>query len=252
MAFTYQVPRQSWRTDDAGEPTFTSARLLTAAYLSDPGSVSASLPKGFEPGDQPLVVTFVAEYPQTNFGSFYHEAAILVSCKFRGEGGSLCLGMVVDDDVALILGREVFGYPKKLASIELRIELNKAHASVTRRGVQFLEIDAELSSPIENPQMPALGPTFLVKAFPAADLTGFEWKPKVVKSSLSSKVRTFRPASKIDLALRESELDRWAAFPVKEVLFGGLLEADMTMAPGVIAGELDETAWLPFALANVR
>lgn len=252
MALSFQVSPAELTAPRSEEATFSSAQLLVAAYLTEADALSKSLPKGFEPQDQPVVSTFVARYPETNFGSSYHEAALMVSCKFNGEPGALCLGMVVDDDVALILGREVYGFPKKMADIRLEVEGDRVEASVTRRGTTFLEIEADLGGGLAQPQLPHAGPTFLVKAFPAADLAGLEWTPKVVKTTASPKARSFRPASKLDLRIRESDRDRWAAFPVKEVLFGGLLEADLGLAPGAVVGEIAASDWLPFLFANLR
>ncbi len=243
---------QPFLSAGSGEATFTGARLLAAAYLTEPAAVEENIPAGFSPGEQPLVTVFVAEYPKTNFGTSYREAALLVSCKYGEESGSLCMGIVVDDDVALILGREIFGYPKKLAQISLERSGNRVEGKVFRRGVQFLEIRAELSEVIPSPPMPAMGPTFLVKAFPAADLSGPEWPPKVVASPIGSKPTSVRPALSCDVVLRESELDRWAAFPVKDVVFAAEVETQLTMAPGRVLGELDPESWLPYMATNLR
>ncbi len=234
------------------EATFTGARLLVAAYLTEPAAVEENLPCGFAPTEQPLVTVFVAEYPQTNFGTSYRESALLVSCKYGEEKGALCLGIVVDDDIALILGREIFGYPKKLAQISLERSGSRVVGKVSRRGVQFLEIRAELGEAIASPAVPAMGPTFLVKAFPAADLQGLEWPPKVVASPIGSQPRSLRPALSCEVVLQESELDRWAAFPVKDVVFGAEVETQLSMAPGRVLGELDPASWLPYLATNLR
>lgn len=241
-----------FRARSSDEPTFTGAELLAAGYLTEPTALEENLPKGFVPVDQPLVTVFVASYPQTNFGSEYREAALLVSCRYKEQIGSLCLGIVVDDDVALILGREVFGYPKKMADITLDVSSNTAVGKARRKGVDFLEVRAELGPASDMTTLPQAGPTFLVKAFPAADLTGVEWQPKVVSSKIAPQVKEFRPAKSCEITLRESTSDPWAAFPVKDVLFGGYIRANLTMAPGEVLGEIEASDWLPFVATNLR
>jgi acetoacetate decarboxylase len=56
--------------------------------------------------------------------------------------------MVVDDDTALILGRELLGFPKKMAQIDVEVGETSAHAIVRRRGVDLLTIRADLGEPI--------------------------------------------------------------------------------------------------------
>ena len=50
-----------------------------------------------------------------------------------------CLSMPVDDDMAMAGGREVFGYPKKMAeSITLREEGSTVIGSAVRKGTEIL------------------------------------------------------------------------------------------------------------------
>src|SRR5262249_17028255 len=67
--------------------------------------------------------------------------------------------MLVDDDVALILGREALGYPKKLGEISLSIESSQARATVDRRGARLLEIEGRLLGAHKAPP-PMLGRRF--------------------------------------------------------------------------------------------
>ena len=53
--------------------------------------------------------------------------------------------MPVDDDMALIGGREQFGYPKKLAeSITLERKSNIVIGSVKRKGTEIIRIECDL------------------------------------------------------------------------------------------------------------
>jgi acetoacetate decarboxylase len=47
----------------------------------------------------------------------YLESALFLQAEFNGEIGDYCLSMPVTNDMALILGREIFGYPKKIGQI---------------------------------------------------------------------------------------------------------------------------------------
>jgi len=60
----------------------------------------------------------------------------------------------VDDDVALILGRECLGYPKKMGDISLSVQGDRIDARVDRSGTRLLEMSGELGETEERP--PAL------------------------------------------------------------------------------------------------
>jgi acetoacetate decarboxylase len=76
----------------------------------------------------------VANYPRTNFGVSYLESALFLRAEFDGEEGNYCLAMPVTNDMALILGREVFGYPKKMANIQFRRQGKEIKLLIRRPG----------------------------------------------------------------------------------------------------------------------
>ena len=87
---------------------------------------------------------FVASYPASAIGIAYQEAAILLHARHRGRPVLHCAWIVVDDDAALILGRELLGFPKKMATIDLTWVEGRAEARVTRRGTTLIAIDLPL------------------------------------------------------------------------------------------------------------
>ena len=70
------------------------------------------VPRPLPPAAEPLAQAIVARYPRTNFGVAYNEAAVFVPVTHKGETGAYCLTMPVYDDMAMIGGREQFGFPK--------------------------------------------------------------------------------------------------------------------------------------------
>ena len=64
--------------------------------------------------------------------------------------------MILDDDVALIIGRELLGYPKKLGEISWHHEGDRIAAHATRRGADLVHIEGTLGAVIDDPP-PFLG-----------------------------------------------------------------------------------------------
>jgi acetoacetate decarboxylase len=227
-------------------PQFIGAEILSVHFLTDPKTVAAVLPRPLRAADEPLAVAFVARYPETNFSMPYHEGAVFVAAEYRGERGWYCLSMPVDDDTAMIGGREQFGFPKKMAE-KITLDRDGAHVvgSVVRHGVPLLRIEGEFVEP-QPPEVhlwgaPTVDPdgracekavNFLFKYFPAADGGPFEHLPVLIRQ-----VTLFRPrpgqwtgASKIELG--STATDPLGEVPVRQILAAGYGTFDNTMLPG--------------------
>lgn len=94
---------------------FYDAEFLAVFWETKPEIVEHLLPPPLKPVKHPVVQAFIANYPKTNFGVIYKEAALFLFGEYDGVVGIHCLAMPVDKDMALIGGREVFGYPKKIS-----------------------------------------------------------------------------------------------------------------------------------------
>lgn len=102
--------------------------------------------------DKPYKATmFIARYPRTAFTGAYNEAALLVHVRTPLGRGVYCPWMIVDDDTAMIYGRELLGYPKKMADIPFDDDGKKITTSLTRRGIQVLSVAAERVKKEDNP-----------------------------------------------------------------------------------------------------
>lgn len=121
--------------------TWQNARVLWAEIPVDADVVGKILPPGLALADPPTATVFVADYPFTTFGSVYREAALLLHCADDRGPFVHCPWMVVDDDTALILGREMLGFPKKMAEIALEVDGDHAVGTVVRKGVELIRVE---------------------------------------------------------------------------------------------------------------
>lgn len=119
---------------------WTNALLVAVEMEVDHKAAAAWLPGGLAMADPARATFFVADYPETTFGCVYREAAVLLHVRFGPLKARHCPWMVVDDDVALILGRELLGYPKKMAEIAVTRDGDRIKATVDRQGARLLDI----------------------------------------------------------------------------------------------------------------
>ncbi len=165
------------------------------SFRTEPKAVAAVLPRPLRLAGEPLAAAFVARYPETNFGLTYNEGALFVAADYRGERGWYCLSMPVDDDTAMIGGREQFGFPKKMAG-QITLDRDGPHVagSVVRNSAELLRIEGEFAGPQRTDVplfgVPAVDPdgqpcekavSFLFKYFPAANGGPFEHSPELIR-----------------------------------------------------------------------
>ena len=140
-------------------------------------------------------------------------------------------------------GRNIFGFPKKLATIHIERDGNSAHGWVERRGVRFVEIRAQLAA--EMPQLPPMGPTFLFKAMPRADLTpGFDGPVLLVRQATDIALNKLGVGT-AEVLLKHSDADPWAEVEIANVIVAYYLDSNNTMQPGQVVAEANPETFLP-------
>jgi acetoacetate decarboxylase len=99
---------------------------------------------------------FIADYVKTAFTVPYREAALLLHVRTPFGAGVHCPWMIVDDDTAMIYGRELLGYPKKMGDFHFSEKNNIVTAGLSRRGVEVVTVKARKKAPEPRPA-PVLG-----------------------------------------------------------------------------------------------
>jgi len=239
---------------------FYDAEVLTVYFETKAEIVEKLLPPPLKPSPIPVGATFVANYPKTNFGVTYLESALFLLAEYNGEEGAFCLAMPVTNDMAMIGGREIFGYPKKMAEISLQREGNDLRGWTERHGIRFFEIKAKLNGKFNDldaqqfiTETRESNPDIVVynfKYFPAPDRTGFDYNPRLIREvvKFNSKKQELGEA---ELIFRSSEHDPWADVEVVKVLGAIYTVGDNTMLPGSVVEEVDQTEFVPYAFMKL-
>lgn len=234
------------------------AEMLLVFWETKPEIVSRLLPAPLKPAPIPLAMAFVAWYPSTNFDVTYHESALFLRASFAGEEGSYCLSMPVTSDIAMAGGREVYGYPKKMADIHFERSGDTVHGWTERRGIRFMEVRARLTGMTNEPvvkdmidamyapdgSMKGIGYNF--KYFPAPEGGAMDYNPRLVRQET-----LFRPKEKIygeaEIVLKHSAYDPWSEVEVVRMLGAVYTRGDNSMLGGRVVAEADFMQFAPYA-----
>lgn len=143
--------QRAFRLADPRQSLYRDAHYFTATVEIDPERVQQWLPVGVRPSEPAVADVFTAWFPDCNYGSVYHEAGLFLHVKTLQGTGIHCPWMILDDDVALILGRELLGYPKKLGRIDWSLDGDAIAATASRRGHRLIEMTGRLGETIPDP-----------------------------------------------------------------------------------------------------
>jgi acetoacetate decarboxylase len=136
------------------------------------GTIKRALPRPLEQsGDEDLFVLLMGWSPDCE-GYNVHEIAINTAIKWNNKAGNTTLIEYIDSDMGLITGREVWGWPKKMADIVWTetgtgwtVACNKLK---DQNSIPLMKVEYKISDSTPSVKWPDMGPTYLVKRIPNA------------------------------------------------------------------------------------
>lgn len=169
-----------------GEET-VAVRWMTLTYAIDREACRRALVAPLEPPAEPLAALWVAEFADATFDAegldserrpAYLQAGVSLACIHDGELSAYALETFVGGLNYGILGRELFGLPKKqVRDVRLRERDGRLAYSITdAAGVELLRGEAASLAPVEGDQaVPAWFAAHLTaKLIPSAEGTGYD------------------------------------------------------------------------------
>jgi Acetoacetate decarboxylase (ADC) len=135
---------------------YRDAHYLVADMDVDPRAARRWVPAPLRLSSPATASIFTAWFPDNTFGSVYREAGLFLHVEHRRKPAIFSPWMLVDDDVALIVGRELLGYPKKMGEIDFRLDGERVRGVARRRGAEVLRMEGVLGDRVAEPP-PMLG-----------------------------------------------------------------------------------------------
>jgi acetoacetate decarboxylase len=118
MAFAMPLLNPSF---PMGPYCFVGREYLVITYRTDPEALRSVVPAPLR-FDVPMVrYEFIRMPDSTGFGN-YTESGQVIPVRLGEERGGYVHAMYLDDDAPIAAGRELWGFPKKLAQPLLRVE----------------------------------------------------------------------------------------------------------------------------------
>jgi acetoacetate decarboxylase len=105
-----------------GPYRFINREYMIIAYESDPDAIRQAVPEPLAPdGSNQVLYEFIRMPDSTGFGD-YTETGVVIPCRYAGEALNFVAQMYLDCEPPIVAGREIWGFPKKLADVSFKVE----------------------------------------------------------------------------------------------------------------------------------
>ena len=218
-----------------GPYRFVNREFFIVTYRTDLDALRAIVPEPLKVTDPIVKYEFIRMPDSTGFGD-YTESGQVIPVEFEGRKGGYVHSMYLNDHSPIAGGREIWGFPKKMAEPSMRVEKDTLVGTLNYGSVQ-------IASATMGYKHRALD---LVKV--AQDLAAPSWLIKIIPDVCCTKARvcelveyyledvTVKGAweGPAGLELHDHALATLTDLPVLEVLSGTHILSDLTLGLGKV------------------
>lgn len=166
----------------------------------------------------------------------YMEGGIVIPCSCDGTVGAHVAFEYVTDDASMAIGREIWGYPKKLSLMTFEEKGNRVHSTLSRRGTTLIDIDFEKNPSKKDYPRPQMQPRLQLKRFVRADGQGYDMD-QIILNQLQGAVVHEQYLGDAKVTLNSSKEDPLGAFGPLEVVGAEFIVSDFVLGYGKIFKE---------------
>ncbi|MCB2095013.1 MAG: acetoacetate decarboxylase [Rhodobacteraceae bacterium] len=217
-----------------GPYRFIDREFLTITYRTDMEALRRVVPEPLEIPEPIVKYEFIRMPDSTGFGD-YTESGQVIPVTLDGVAGGYVHAMFLNDEAPIAGGREIWGFPKKLAEPALRVEkdtligtLNVGSVRVATGTMGYKHHKLDSGKVLKSLE----APSYLLKIIPHVDCT-----PRICElvryytTDVTVKGAWEGPAA---LELHAHALAPVAELPVHEVLSAVHLLTDLTLGLGEV------------------
>ena len=217
-----------------GPYRFYDREYFIISYRTDIEALRAVVPEPLEVIDGIVKYEFIRMPDSTGFGD-YTESGQVIPVTFEGQAGGYVHSMYLNDEGPIAGGRELWGFPKKLASPKMSVEVDTLLGTLDYGPVRVATATMGYKHRKLDPATVLAGmlaPNFLLKIIPHVDgsariceLVRYFLEDVTIKGAWTG------PAA---LQLAHHALAPVARLPVLEVISGTHILSDMTLGLGTV------------------
>ena len=217
-----------------GPYRFVNREYLIITYETDMDALRAVVPEPLEISEPLVKYEFIRMPDSTGFGD-YTESGQVIPVSFRGAKGGYVHAMYLNDHPPIAGGRELWGFPKKLASPKLETEIDTLVGTLDYGPVRIATGTMGYKHQVADPGAvlaSLAAPNFLLKIIPHVD--GSARICELVEYYLEDIQLKGAWTGPGALDLHAHALAPVAELPVLEVISATHIIADLTLGLGKV------------------
>ncbi len=156
-----------------GPYRFVNREYMIITYRTDPQKLRALVPEPLQVDGDVVKYEFIRMPDSTGFGD-YTETGQVIPVTFEGRKGGYTHCMFLNDEPPIAGGRELWGFPKKLADPTLKPEIDALVGTLDYHGIRVATGTMGYKHKTLDPaaiHATLLAPNFLLKIIPHVDGT---------------------------------------------------------------------------------
>lgn len=217
-----------------GPYRFINREYLIITYETDMDILREIVPAPLEVAEPVVKFEFIRMPDSTGFGD-YTESGQVIPVRFKGKTGSYTHAMYLDDHPPIAGGREIWGFPKKMANPKLEVvnetligtlEYGPCRIATATMGYKYEELDEKKVS------QSMTYPNYLLKIIPHVD--GSTRICELVEYHLADITVKGAWQGPAQLELAHHALAPVATLPVRRVVSAIHLQSDLTLPYGKV------------------
>lgn len=217
-----------------GPYRFTNREYLIVTYETDIDLLREVVPEPLEVIEPLVKFEFIRMPDSTGFGD-YTESGQVIPVRFKGKIGGYSHAMYLDDHPPIAGGREIWGFPKKLANPKLEVvnetllgtlEYGPFRIATATMGYKYETVDTKKVLESMN------APNYLLKIIPHVD--GSTRICELVEYYLCDVTVKGAWQGPAQLELAHHALAPVASLPVRRVVSAVHIQSDLTLPYGKV------------------
>jgi len=218
-----------------GKPPFEyrEAKQLSVEFQTDPRVLRELVPPPLIPNEDSKVFVSSAEFLCSGFGR-YLEAHVFTHATFQGRLVNFSIYLILDSDVAIAAGREIWGFPKKLGRLTLDMKDDVVSTTVERGGRTVIDAAVHLAELGTEEDLGGTPEYITRRLIPSVSLSAPPDIDQLTSTTLTNIVTHDVYKGAATLAFGSSPADRLEVIPIKEVTGGFYLENQFTLNDGEV------------------
>lgn len=217
-----------------GPYRFINREFFVITYETDMDQLRQIVPEPLEVTEPLVNFEFIRMPDSTGFGD-YTESGQVIPVTYKGKKGSYVHSMYLDDEAPIAAGREIWGFPKKLANPALRVvnetligqlDYETCRVATATMGYKYETLD------IKTVHKSLLLPSYLLKIIP--DVDGSAKICELIEYCLQDVTVKGAWTGPAALELFSHAMAPVYKLPVRKVISGSHIMSDLTLPYGKV------------------